>query len=196
MKKNTFILLYFLVSSCFAIVPTMDVGVVGTKASSDMAKDATTMASYVASVGTTMGQIGRTMDAAKQLQNLQGLQKLQAAGNLCALCTQTDQAQLQNYQNSIDDDLCSQFSNAYRNLTGVTNAASSLKDIMGLLTTNPSAALMSLQQATVAAQQTTNSTLAQMQLLQTQTMQKQLAQEKMQKQTAQNIATAMQNPGL
>ena len=198
MKKSIFIfLLAFTSISCFAIVPTMDVGPAGTRAAAQTAQDGATMGSYVATVTTTMGKISSTMSAVKQLQNLQGLQKLQAAKTLCTLCSQTDSAQLQSYQSSIDEDLCSQFSNAYQNLTGVMNAASSLKDIMGLLQTNPQAAMMSLQQATISAQQTTNSTLAQMQLLQAQSMQKQLAQEKNQRQTAQAIATGMQNgPGL
>ena len=182
--------------NCFAVVTTIDIGPSGTKASSDMAKDSATMANYVSSISSTMSKIGQTMDSVKQLQNLKGLQKLQAAGDICTLCTQSDNTQLQAYQSSIDDDLCSQFSSAYQNLTGVQQAATSLKDIMGLLNTNPQAALMSLQQATISAQQTTNSTLAQMQLLQAQATQKQLAQEKMQQQNAQAIAQGLKNPGL
>lgn len=176
--KKYLLLLTAAISTAYAVVPTTDVGPTGIRSSQEMTNDAATMGQYVASVGSTMGKIQQTYQVAEQMKNLQGLQKLQGAGALCQLCTATDQAQLNSYRNSINDDLCSQFSLAYQNLTGVTNAANSLSDIMRLLSTDPKAAMLSLQQASVASQQTTNSTLAQMQLLQTQMVQKQLADEK------------------
>lgn len=176
--KKYLLLLTVAISTAYAVVPTTDVGPTGIRSSQEMTNDAATMGQYVASVGSTMGKIQQTYQVTEQMKNLQGLQKLQGAGALCQLCTATDQAQLNNYRNSINDDLCSQFSLAYQNLTGVTNAANSLSDIMRLLSTDPKAAMLSLQQASVASQQTTNSTLAQMQLLQTQMVQKQLADEK------------------
>lgn len=192
--KKYLLLLTAAISTAYAVVPTTDVGPTGIRSSQEMTNDAATMGQYVASVGSTMGKIQQTYQVAEQMKNLQGLQKLQGAGALCQLCTATDQAQLNSYRNSINDDLCSQFSLAYQNLTGVTNAANSLSDIMRLLSTDPKAAMLSLQQASVASQQTTNSTLAQMQLLQTQMVQKQLADEK-QSQQIMNSMTKV-DPGL
>lgn len=161
-----------------AATAVVDVGSAGMRAAQETASDATTMGQYVASVSSTMGKMQQAMSATEQLKNLQGLQKLNAAGQLCELCNATDSQQLNDYRNSINSDLCSQFSNAYKNLTGVTNAANSLQDIMKLLNTDPKAAMLSLQQGTIAAQQTANSTLAQIQLMQAQVSQKQLADEK------------------
>jgi hypothetical protein len=189
MKK--LLLLSIICINSFAIVSTQDIGVV-----QEIAQDKVTMGSYVASVSSTMNKISQTMDAANQLKNLKGLQGISGAGKtLCQLCTKSEQDQLQNYVSTINDDLCSQFSNAYHNLTGITNAASSLSDIMRLLATNPKAAMMSLQQATIAAQQTTNSTLAQMQLMQAQSMQKQLAEEKLRQKTAQEMTDNLSKLG-
>lgn len=193
MKKYLF-LLVTAISTSYAVVPTTDVGPTGIRSSQEMTNDAATMGQYVASVGSTMSKIQQTYQVTEQMKNLQGLQKLQGAGALCQLCTASDSASLNAYRNSINDDLCSQFSLAYQNLTGVTNAANSLSDIMRLLSTDPKAAMLSLQQASVASQQTTNSTLAQMQLLQTQMVQKQLAEEK-QSQQIMNSMTKV-NPGL
>ncbi len=193
MKKYLF-LLATAISTSYAVVPTTDVGPTGIRSSQEMTNDAATMGQYVASVGSTMSKIQQTYQVTEQMKNLQGLQKLQGAGALCQLCTASDSASLNAYRNSINDDLCSQFSLAYQNLTGVTNAANSLSDIMRLLSTDPKAAMLSLQQASVASQQTTNSTLAQMQLLQTQMVQKQLAEEK-QSQQIMNSMTKV-NPGL
>lgn len=193
MKKYLF-LLATAISTSYAVVPTTDVGPTGIRSSQEMTNDAATMGQYVASVGSTMSKIQQTYQVTEQMKNLQGLQKLQGAGALCQLCTASDSASLNAYRNSINDDLCSQFSLAYQNLTGVTNAANSLSDVMRLLSTDPKAAMLSLQQASVASQQTTNSTLAQMQLLQTQMVQKQLAEEKQGQQTMDAMSKV--NPGL
>ena len=182
MKK--YIVFILILQRCFAVVATTDIGPAGQRATQQTAQDTATMSSYVASITSTMGKINDTLSITQQMKNLQGLQKLQAAGALCQLCTKNDQAQLHSYQQSINDDLCSQFSLSYKNLTGIKNAANNLKDIMGLLSSNPQAALMSLQQATISAQQTTNSTLAQMQMMQAQMVQKQLADEKVSNQSA------------
>lgn len=177
MKKYLF-LLVTAISSAYAVVPTTDVGAAGIRAATETTNDAATMGQYVASVSSTMNKIQQTYQVTEQMKNLQGLQKLQGGGALCELCNASDAAKLNDYRNSINTDLCSQFSLAYQNLTGVTKAANSLQDVMRLLSTDPKAAMLSLQQASVASQQTANSTLAQMQLLQTQQVQKQLADEK------------------
>lgn len=194
MKKVILTIVAVTFGYSYAAVPTVDIGSAGIRAAQETANDAATMGQYVASVSSTMSKIQQTMSAVDQLKNLQGLQKLQAGGQLCQLCNASDSAQLQDYRNSINTDLCSQFSNAYQNLTGVTNAANSLSDIMRLLSTDPKAATLSLQQASVSAAQTTNSTLAQIQLMQAQQIQKQLAEEKQGQQAMNAMLTV--NPGL
>lgn len=192
MKKLLLILSF---SACLfdvnAIVTTTNI-----EAQVAQSKDSATMAKFTSTMATTMNKMNSTMSSVEQLKNLKGLQKLQGASDLCTLCTKTDQAQLQSYSTSINDDLCSQFSIAYSNLTGVKNAANSLNDIMSLLATDPKAAALSLQQATIAAQQTTNSTLAQMQVMQSQMIQKQLAEEKIQNQQSQTMANSLSKSGL
>lgn len=178
-NKISLCLITSLVSiNSFAFTSVVDVGSAGQQAAKEMAADTATMANYMASVGTTMQKMQSGMNSVEQLKNLQGLQKLQAGDSLCRLCDVSDYQQLQDYRQSINTDLCSQFSNAYKNLTGVTNAAKSLQDIANLLTTDPKAAALSLQQASISAAQTTNSTLAQMQMMQAQQIQKQQADEK------------------
>lgn len=185
MKKITLILLG-VCSSTFAVVTTQDI-----TTAKQYSADQVTAASYVANTVNTLSKVNQTMSAVDNLKKLQGMQKLNGMSELCRLCDASDLKQLQSYASSVDSDLCSQFSSAYQNLTGVSNAAKSLKDIMGLLTTNPQAALISLQQASLAAAQTTNSTLAQMQMLQAQAMQRELAKDKMQQTIANDTVTAM-----
>ena len=177
----------------FAVVPVIN--------PTDIAKDATSMTQYATQVGQTLEKIGTIYNAAEQVKNLQGLQKLQAGTTLCQLCTQTDQRALAQYASSIDDDLCSQFSTAYQTITGVANAAKSLQDVMRLVATNPQSAGLALQQAAISAQTSTNNTLAQMQLMQAQSVQKQLAQEKSNKINNEKFTSAFghgyvpKNPG-
>lgn len=157
-----------------AIVPTTDVA--------QQLDDKTTMANYGAQVSSSLGKINSAITAADQIKNLQGLQKLQAGSTLCELCTQSDRAQLEAYKNSINTDLCSQFSLAYTNITGIKTSVQTLQQIMTLFSTSPRAALMALQQASIMAQYNTNNTLAQMQMMQAQGEQKRLAEEKIGKQ--------------
>lgn len=189
MKKLNLVLMFFgTIASSFAVVTTQDI-----TTAKQYSTDQMTAANYVSNTVNTLSKVNQTMSAVDNLKNLQGLQKLNGMQELCKLCDMTDIQKLQAYSTSIDNDLCSQFSSAYQNLTGVSNAAKSLKDIMSLLTTNPQAALISLQQASLAASQTTNSTLAQMQVLQAQALQRELAKDKLQKTIANDTADAIMN---
>lgn len=186
MKKLTICLLALFMTNTFAVVTTQDI-----TTAKQYDADQITIANYIKGTYDTLSKVNQTMSAVDNLKKLQGLQKLDSMSELCKLCDASDIQQLQSYASSVDSDLCSQFSGAYKNLTGVTNAAKSLKDIMGLLKSNPQAAMMSLQQASIAAAQTTNSTLAQMQVLQAQAIQRELAKEKMQQTIANDTVTAM-----
>jgi len=175
MKKLYLISVIFILNNIYAAVPVVDIA--------QKAKDMSTMAQYSAQIGKSINKINTLMNAAEQVKNLQGLQKLQAGTTICELCTKSDQVQLQSYLNSINTDLCSQFSLAYTNITGIKSAVSTLNEIMSLLATNPQAALMALQQAQIASTQSINNTLAQMQMMQAQSIQKELGKEKLSKQT-------------
>ena len=175
-------------SNVFAVVATSDINV-----TQQRLEDKATVASYMSGILNSTTKINQTMQAVDNLKKLEGLQKLNGVSQLCRACDMSDLKQLYDYSSSVNKDLCSQFSSAYQNLTGIPNAASSIKDIMKLFSTNPQAAMMSLQQASLGAAQTANSTLGQMQLLQAQAQQRELAKEKMQQQvgldTAQVIMT-------
>jgi hypothetical protein len=188
MKLITVLALAAFYIPAYGVVFTQDVTIAKKEV-----EDKATVANYVSNTYNTLSKVNQTMSAVDNLKKLQGLQKLNGMSELCRLCDMSDLKQLQQYSSSIDSDLCSQFSIAYQNLTGITNSAKSLQDIMGLLTTNPQAAMLSLQQASLAASQTTNSTLAQMQTLQAQTQQRELAKEKMQQTTAYQAAMELDN---
>lgn len=141
---------------------------------------------------TYMQQINQAQSVAQQIKGLQGLQQLQSAGTgLCNLCNQTDQQQLTNYLNAINGDLCSQFSNAMSNMSASKTGFDNIQSIIGALSdVNPQAASLSLAQSSA----TTYSTLAQMQMMQAQAVQKQMAEEKIAKSHFQQ--SAVTNPGL
>lgn len=137
-------------------------------------------ATAASNAGTYLNQIQQAKTIVNQVQALQGLQQLQAAGSgLCNLCTPSDQAQLQSYLNNINGDLCTQFSNAMSNMGSAQQSFTSLQGIIGALSsTNPQAASISLAQSSATTLTSVNNSLAQIQAMQAQTAQKQLAQEK------------------
>jgi hypothetical protein len=183
--KKIVIMFLVMISRVFAVVPTTDV--------TQAAQDQSTMASYTAQVSNTINKITIASNAAEQVHNLQGLQKLQGGITLCQLCNASSLSELQAYQQSVNTDLCSQFSKAYTNITGISTSAQSLNQIMSLLSTNPKAALLALQQAAITATTTTNNTLGQMQMLQAQAVQKQLADEKVSAQTNTAVVDGISN---
>lgn len=173
MKNINFTLLIFTILSfnAFAIVPTIDVA--------KQTQDKLTITNYIAQVPNYLQKMNTTMNAAEQVKNLKGLEALQGAGStLCTLCNQSDLSAMQTYMDQINGDLCSQFGTAMSNITGTKSAITSLQDVMRLFATNPQEAGMALQQAAVATSTATQNTLAQIQMLQAQAQQRQLAQEK------------------
>lgn len=137
-------------------------------------------ATATANAGTYLNQIQQAQTIATQVQALHGLQQLQAAGSgLCNLCSPSDQAQLQLYLNNINGDLCTQFSNAMSNMGSAQQSFTNLQGVIGALSsTNPQAASISLAQSSATTLTSVNNSLAQIQAMQAQTAQKQLAQEK------------------
>ena len=180
--KKLLMLSSLLAGSVFAVVPTSDVYVMG--------QDTTTAASYASQIPGYLTQMNATMNAANQVKNLQGLAQVEGAGKaLCELCNANDLQTMQTYVNNINSDLCSQFSAALSNITGTQQAISSLQGVMAAFASNPKAAALALQQASVATQSATQNTMAQIQMLEAQAQQRQLAQEKM----AKTQQTSMQN---
>ena len=172
MNKFILVLTGLITSSAFAVVPTTDMY--------QMGQDTSTTASYVAQIPTYLSKMNSTMNAANQVQNLHGLAQIQGGGQaICELCNASDLATMQSYVNSINTDLCGQFSAALSNITGTQQSISSLQGVMAAFTSNPKAAALALQQASVATQSATQNTMAQMQMLEAQTQQRQLAQQKL-----------------
>lgn len=182
MKKLLSIILTITTMATYAVVPTTDIYVVG--------QDTATAGAYAAQIPTYLSQMNSAMNAAQQVQGLKGLAAIQGAGSqLCNLCNASDLLTMQNYVNQVNGDLCSQFSNALSNITGSQNAITSLQGVMAAFSTNPKAAGLALQQASVATQTAQANTTAQIQMLLAQAQQKSLADEKI----AKTQQTKMQN---
>ncbi len=147
-------------------------------------------ATAAANAGTYLSQIQQAQTVATQIQGLQGLQQLQTAGSgLCNLCNTSDKSQLQAYLNNVNGDLCSQFSNAMSNLNSAKQSFTSLQGIINALSgVNPQAASLSLIQSSATTLTSVSNTLAQMQAMEAQTVQKQLAQEKYDRQEATDMS--------
>lgn len=171
MKKIILIGSMIIMGNAFAEVPVVD--------SYNVTTDTTTSSAYLAQIPGYLAQMKTAMNAAQQVQALQGLQSVQGAGSqLCALCNAQDLAKIQNYIGQVNGDLCSQFSSALSNITGAQQSITSLQGIATQLASNPKAAALALQQASIATQSATQNTMAQMQMLQAQAVQKQLAQDR------------------
>ncbi len=155
----------------FAVVPTTDMYQVG--------QDTTTTSGYVAQIPSYLNQMNSAMNAADQVSALKGLQQVSGAGQaLCQLCDAKQLSTMQDYVQQVNGDLCSQFSYALSNITGSKQAITSLQGVMAAFASNPKAAALALQQASVATQSATQNTMAQIQMLEAQKAQKQLAEDK------------------
>lgn len=189
MKKILFMICFFISVNSFAVIPTTDIY--------QQASDDTTTAAYAGQITTYLTQIGSTLNAAQQVSSLKGLSSIQGAGNqLCALCNQTDLGTLNQYATDINSDLCSQFSNSLTNITGAAQSITTLQGIMATFATNPKAAALALQQAAVATHTATQNTMAQIQMLEAQAQQRELAQEKLQQQNSQEALGSGFHSGL
>ena len=189
MRQLVFLLLVIYSNTVMAIVPTID--------QQQLKNDITTMASYGATIGAYMAKISQAITAVDQVRQLRGLQQVEAAGKaICALCTPVEEYNLQNYINNINDDLCSQFSFAMENITGLARSVNSLTDIIQLFQTNPKEAGLALQRAAIQTQVATQNTMTQIQMLMAQQAQKQLAEQKLEKQTTEEVYGGFKQSGL
>jgi hypothetical protein len=183
------ILLILLANTAQAIIPTIDQHI--------LASDITTMTTYASTMGSYISRVGQATTVAKQVEQLHSLQQLQSVGSqICALCSQTDTQNLQNYINNINDDLCSQFSWSMQNITGVAQNVTNINEIIAQFQVNPQAAALALQRSVVQTAASTQNTLAQMQMLMAQQGQKQLAEQKLEKQNNNDVYTGFSQSGL
>lgn len=173
----------------FAVIPTID--------QHQLATDLTTMSTYSAQVSAYLVGISKAVTAFEQVQQLHGLQQVEAAGSaICELCSLTEERQLQTYINNINSDLCSQFSWAMSNITGLVQNVTNISEIIQLFQTNPKAAVIAMQQAAIQTQISTQNTIAQIQMLMAQQAQKQLAEQKAERQNSNNIYLGFKKSGL
>lgn len=173
----------------YAIVPTID--------QQQLATDITAMSSYGSSVGLYLNKLGQTITVVDQIKQLNSLNQLAQAGNsLCALCSSSDETNLANYINNINNDLCSQFSFALQNIENIQISANNINDVILLLQSNPKAASLALQRAAIQTQLATHNSMAQIQLLLSQDLQKKLAQQKLEKQITDDSYIGFANSGL
>lgn len=173
----------------YAIVPTIDENIFG--------QDVSAMASYGAILGGYLSNLGTDLTAAQQIGQLHGLAQLSQAGVLvCDLCSKVQMQQLQQYVDQVNNDLCQQFAWSMQNITGIVENIQNLSQIISLLQNNPQAAGLALQQAAIQTQVAMQNTLAQIQLLMAQQAQKQLAEQKLEKQTTEAIYQGFFQSGL
>lgn len=183
------ILLIFLSANAFAIVPTVDENVVS--------KDLTTMNTYIASINGYLTSMSQAMTVAQQITQLQSLGQIQSmADQLCLGCATTDIQKLEDYINNVNDDLCTQFSWAIKNITGVVQNVTTIADIILAFQTNPEAAELALKQSAIEIAASTQNTLSQMQVLMAQEGQRVLAERKLEQQNNKNAYAGFSKSGL
>ena len=116
MNKIKYLCLLLIIIKCNAWVPI--------DSSTDPGK-ITAMTEYNANLGRMaliLGNIAQAADVADKISKINNLQStMSSATALCNLCTKNDTAQIQNYVNNINGNLCDQFNLAYTNLTGLYN---------------------------------------------------------------------------
>ena len=178
-----------LLQPAFAIVPTMDIY--------QQSQDITAIADYAQNIGAYVEKLSVLATQAEQIRQLHGLEQVSAAGNaLCELCTPVDQKKLTTYINQVNSDLCSQFSFAMQNITGISKSFNSLREIITQVYKNPKSSGLALQQAAVETQMASQNTLTQIQLLRAQQAQKQLAEQKLEQQNTTAVYQGFKNAGL
>lgn len=182
-------ILYCYFFTIYAVVPTIDV--------SQQAQDMQAISSYTAKITTTVAKIGQAIDIANQLKELKSLEQVsKVGGDICKLCSKSEQETLQLYINQVNDDLCSQFSFALENIIGINNDIKKINDIVTLFNTNPKEAGLALQTAALHTQMAVQNTLTHMHALTAQQAQKQLAEEKLSKQNNELIYTGFKKSNL
>jgi uncharacterized protein (DUF885 family) len=177
------------VNNVYATVPTIDIN--------QASQDVVAMSSYTTEILTKLNKLGQAADIAVQISELKSLQDVEkVGGEICKLCSNSDQLALQKYINQVNDDLCSQFSFAMKSIIGAQKTVKSIEDIINAFKTNPKEAGLALQSATVKAQFAIQGSLAQIQVLLAQTAQKQLAEQKLEKQNNQAVYSGIKQNGL
>lgn len=195
MKKWLFLIYCFMYLGLASAVPGVPKPVVDVHQTQE---DYFAMLSYRSYVVTNaLNNLGQVADIAGQIASVQSFQDaLKVGGEICQLCSASDKQKLQNYVNQVNTDLCSQVGYAYKNITGIKKSIQSLQDVIGLLQTNPKEAGLALQNAAVQTQAAMQGTLYQVQILLAQHEQKQLAEQKLEKQNSEEIYTGIRNIGL
>lgn len=183
------LLLLFGIEQIYAVVPTID--------QHQLSQDATTITSYGANIGVYLDKLGQAITVADQITQLHSLEQIKEAGNgLCELCSPIEQKKLEVYIESVNSDLCSQFAFAMKNITGLNKSIKSINDVISMFQTNPKAAGLALQQAAIQTQTATQNTIAQIQMLMAQQAQKQLAEQKLEKQNTVAVYSGFRKAGL
>lgn len=186
-----YILIWFcwLSFDAYAIVPTID--------QHQLSEDVSTVTSYASTLGVYLNQLSQVMTAAEQVKQLHSLEQVSALGTaVCQLCNLSDTKKLATYVQQVNDDLCSQFSFAMQNITGLAQSAKDIEGIIQLLQTNPKAAGLALQRAAIRTQTASQNTLSQIQLLLVQQNQKILAEQKLEQQNTDAVYAGFKQSGL
>jgi hypothetical protein len=173
---------------CFALLVFHAYGVVPTVDQNQLQQDITTTLTYGAMLGTILNKLSDVMSVTDQVAKLHSLQDVAAlGGDICRICSPIDKLRLQSYIEQVNNDLCSQFSWAMNNITGIDRSIKSLQEVLTIFAINPKQAGIALQMAAVQTHAATANTMAQIQMMLAQTKQKDMAEEKLERQNTNEI---------
>lgn len=172
-----------------AVVPTVDVV--------QNSYDTDAMSGYAFKVEQFLSSIAK---ASTVVDEVNQLRELAAFGNTSQtksiIANQAKLDDLRNFVNLVNEDLCAQFSATLTSVSGINTTAKTLNDVIDMLGSNPVSASLSLQKASIATQSRMHNTLAQIQILLTQQMQKDLLDEKFAEKSTDSIYDGFGNNGL
>ncbi len=170
MRRLSLILLSLIFTS-YGAVPTVN------------APDYTWKLKYTGMALGYINWIANAYNTTQQVEGLQGLQQFQKGGStLCSLCSPQEMKDLEITLDGINGGLCQSFSQIMSKLTGIQQQYQNLNQVQQALQSNPAEATIALQQASLQSQLDTQQILQQTQAMQAQQIQKQLVQDKINRQ--------------
>lgn len=143
-------------------------------------KAALAIAAVIKQAEGMLDQVKHTTDLVTQIQDLKSLRELKNdAGILCPNCTGADVDKVQSYVDSINNDLFGQISNIQAKMGAVGDIVNVINNLITngvAAAVNPAATSAIVEQASVATLSNIQNTLLQIQTVQAQTVQLQLAE--------------------
>jgi len=159
---------------------------------------------YLGQISNILNGMINTVDAAKQVADLQKLIELQnKVEQVCnKYCDSTGEKQIKNYLENLNNSIASQFDQARATLHGAQTTIKNLQDIINFFQSgvgvvfNTKQAALALQKSILKVQAQMQITLAQLNALFSQQAQKQLAEQKLERSVNRDIYSGFSKSGL